>query len=149
MKQGWQDQKVHKQVIIASYYTSLYLLFSTIVHLLIMFVEFGVWEIFMQVAPQFSRWFGFISFDSIALLLVIFVPSKSKHRDVQQMRLSLVCVLFDPAIPTSFFNFIQLFLYLLLFFFNALSVIYQCHLTWFAHNFSVQCGRWEVPKFAK
>ena len=26
------------------------------------------------------------------------------------MRLSLVCVLFDPAIPTSFFNFIQLFL---------------------------------------
>ena len=28
------------------------------------------------------------------------------------MRLSLVCVLFDPAIPTSFFNFIQLFLYL-------------------------------------
>ena len=33
------------------------------------------------------------------------------------MRLSLVCVLFDPAIPTSFFNFIQLFLYLFLFFF--------------------------------
>ena len=33
------------------------------------------------------------------------------------MRLSLtnlVCVLFDPAIPTSFFNFIQLFLYLYL-----------------------------------
>ena len=32
------------------------------------------------------------------------------------MRLSLtnlVCVLFDPAIPTSSFNFIQLFLYLL------------------------------------
>ena len=28
------------------------------------------------------------------------------------MRLFLVCVLFDPAIPTSFFNFIQLFLYL-------------------------------------
>ena len=28
------------------------------------------------------------------------------------MQLSLVCVLFDPAIPTSFFNFIQLFLYL-------------------------------------
>ena len=28
------------------------------------------------------------------------------------MRLSLVCVLFDPAIPTSFFNFIQLLLYL-------------------------------------
>ena len=28
--------------------------------------------------------------------------------------LSLVCVLFDPAIPTSFFNFIQLFLYLFL-----------------------------------
>ena len=27
--------------------------------------------------------------------------------------ISLVCVLFDPAIPTSFFNFIQLFLYLL------------------------------------
>ena len=25
------------------------------------------------------------------------------------MQLSLVCVLFDPAIPTSFFNFIQLF----------------------------------------
>ena len=44
------------------------------------------------------------------------------------MRLSLVCVLFDPAIPTSFFNFIQLFLYLFLFFFIALSVIYQCHL---------------------
>ena len=42
------------------------------------------------------------------------------------MRLSLVCVLFDPAIPTSFFNFIQLFLYLFLFFF---IVIYQCHLT--------------------
>ena len=37
------------------------------------------------------------------------------------MRLSLVCVLFDPAIPTSFFNFIQLFLYLFLFFFIALS----------------------------
>ena len=34
------------------------------------------------------------------------------------MRLSLtnlVCVLFDPAIPTSSFNFIQLFLYLLYF----------------------------------
>ena len=30
------------------------------------------------------------------------------------MQLSLVCVLFDPAIPTSFFNFIQLFLYLLI-----------------------------------
>ena len=28
------------------------------------------------------------------------------------MRLSLVCVLFDLAIPTSFFSFIQLFLYL-------------------------------------
>ena len=28
------------------------------------------------------------------------------------MRLSLICVLFDPTIPTSFFNFIQLFLYL-------------------------------------
>ena len=41
------------------------------------------------------------------------------------MRLSLVCVLFDPAIPTSFFNFIQLFLHLFLFFFIALSVIYQ------------------------
>ena len=26
--------------------------------------------------------------------------------------LNLVCVLFDPAIPTSSFNFIQLFLYL-------------------------------------
>ena len=51
------------------------------------------------------------------------------------MRLSLVCVLFDPAIPTSFFNFIQLFLYLFLFFFIALSEIYQYHLTWFAHNF--------------
>ena len=49
--------------------------------------------------------------------------------------ISLVFVLFDPAIPTSFFNFIQLFLYLFLFFFNALSVICQCHLTWFAHNF--------------
>ena len=30
---------------------------------------------------------------------------------------NLVCVLFDPAIPTSSFNFIQLFLYLFLFFF--------------------------------
>ena len=39
------------------------------------------------------------------------------------MRLSLVCVLFDPAIPTSFFNFIQLFLYLFLLFFIAPSVI--------------------------
>ena len=29
--------------------------------------------------------------------------------------ISLVCVLFDPAIPTSFFNFIQLFLYLFIF----------------------------------
>ena len=39
------------------------------------------------------------------------------------MRLSLVCVLFDPAIPTSFFNFIQLFLYLFPLFSIALSVI--------------------------
>ena len=39
--------------------------------------------------------------------------------------LSLICVLFDPAIPTSFFNFIQLFLYLFLFFFIALSVIHH------------------------
>ena len=28
------------------------------------------------------------------------------------MRLFLVCLLFEPAIPTSFFNFIQLLLYL-------------------------------------
>ena len=41
------------------------------------------------------------------------------------MRSSLVCLLFDPAIPTSFFNFIQLLLYLFLFFF---IVIYQCHM---------------------
>ena len=36
------------------YYTSLLFLFSTIVHLLIMvdvFVECGMWEIFMQVVP--------------------------------------------------------------------------------------------------
>ena len=36
----------------------------------------------------------------------------------------LVCVL-DPAIPTSFFYVIQLFLYLFLFFFITLSEIYQ------------------------
>ena len=45
------------------------------------------------------------------------------------MRLSLVCVLFDPAIPTSFFNFIQLFLYLFLFFFIVINFI---NATWFA-----------------
>ena len=42
------------------------------------------------------------------------------------MRLSLtnlVCVLFDPAIPTLSVSFIQLFLYLFLFFFIVLSVI--------------------------
>ena len=32
--------------------------------------------------------------------------------DVIIPTLNLVCVLFDPAIPTSSFNFIQLFLYL-------------------------------------
>ena len=37
------------------------------------------------------------------------------------------------------------FLYLFLFFFIALSVIYQCHLTWFAYNFWLS-GRWEVRK---
>ena len=50
---------------------------------------------------------------------------------------SLVCVLFDPAIPTSFFNFIQLFqsLYMFLFFF-VINFIMICSLS----------GRWEVRK---
>ena len=44
---------------------------------------------------------------------------KSKHRDVI-IPTNLVCVLFDPAIPTSSFNFIQLFLYL----YNILITLY-------------------------
>ena len=62
------------------------------------------------------------------------------------MLLSLVSVLFDPAIPTSFFNFIQSFLYLFLFFFIALSVIYQCHLTWFAHNWKMGGAQNSLPR---
>ena len=63
------------------YYTSLRLLFSTMVHLLIMvdvFVECSIvcGRHSCRVVPQLSRWFGFISFDSIALLLVIFAPLK-------------------------------------------------------------------------
>ena len=57
---------------------------------------------------------------SIVLLLAIFcTPQKASVGMYSRCdyRLSLVCVLFDPAIPTSFFNFIQLFLYLFLFFF--------------------------------
>ena len=44
---------------------------------------------------------------------------------------NLVCVLFDPAIPTSSFNFIVFIL--VSFFFIALSIIYQCHFIWLAH----------------
>ena len=50
---------------------------------------------------------------------------------------NLIYVLFDPAIPTSLFNFIWLSLYLFLFFI-ALSII---HLTWFTVNIP-----WEVLK---
>ena len=62
---------------------------------------------------------------------------KSKRRDVivnMTIPTNLVRVLFDPAIPTSSFNFIQLFLYLFLFVFIALSVIHQCHLTGYTHS---------------
>ena len=41
----------------------------------------------------------------------------------------LVCVLFDPAIPTSSFNFIQLFLYLYYIEYNSVSystIVEQC-----------------------
>ena len=101
------------------YYTSPRLLFSTTVHLLIMvdvFVDCGMWEIFVQVVPQLSRWFGFISLIQSHYYWLFLYPSKSKRRDVQQMRLSLVCVLFDPAIPTSFFNFV----------FILVSVLFYC-----------------------
>ena len=43
------------------------------------------------------------------------------------LSLQLVCVPFDPAIPTSVFIFIQLLLYLFLFFFIALSVMDHIH----------------------
>ena len=139
MKQGWQDQKVHKQEISQLLYipTLAFLDYYAPINFnnVNVFVECGIlWETF-RVVRQLSRWFGFISFDSIALLLVIFASLKKQAQGCIIVAISLVCVLFDPAIPTSFFNFIQLFLYLFLFFFNALSVIYQCHLTWVAHNF--------------
>ena len=81
MKQGWQDQKVHKQEIIASTihpYACFSLLLCTYQLIMVdVFVECGMWETFVQVVPQLSRWFGFISFNSIALLLVIFcTPQK-------------------------------------------------------------------------
>ena len=47
---------------------------------------------------------------------VYIIIEKSKRRDVAIVDVSiptnLICVLFDLAIPTSSFNFIQLFLYL-------------------------------------
>ena len=44
------------------------------------------------------------------------IIEKSKRRNVI-IPTNLVCVFFDPAIPTSSINFIQLFLYLFLFVF--------------------------------
>ena len=64
------------------YYTSLRLLFSTIVHLLIMvdvFVECGMWEIFVQVVPGLVvTMVRVYQFDSIALLRAIFAPLKKQ-----------------------------------------------------------------------
>ena len=84
-----------------------------------MFVECGIWETFRLLVPDGLGSSVLIQSHYYWLFLH---PSKSKRRDVAiVVAISLVCVLFDPAIPTSFFNFIQLFLYLFLFFFNALS----------------------------
>ena len=53
--------------------------------------------------------------------------------------LSLVRILFGIAIPTSSFNFIQLFLHLILFFFIVSATITLLYNKY----------RWEVPKFAR
>ena len=99
------------------YYTSLRLLFFIITHLLMsiyLSIEVcGRHSGYSQLSRQWDD-----RFDSITCIITGYfcIPQlESKRRDVQQMRLSLtnlVCVLFDPAIPTSSFNFIQLFLYL-------------------------------------
>ena len=59
----------------------------------------------IQVVPWLSRWFRMVSFDSFLH------PSKSKRRDVYvadayALPILFVTVLFEPAIPTSSFNFI-------------------------------------------
>ena len=84
---------------------------------------------------------GMISLiQSHALLLVILASLNLKASVGMYSRcdypLQILFVFFDPAIPTSSFNFIQLFLYLFLFFFIAHSAFYQRHLTWLA----VQCN---------
>ena len=51
-------------------------------------------------------------------------PQKASVGMYSSIRLSLVCILFDPAIPTSFFNFIQLF-------FILVSVLFLLYLVQF------------------
>ena len=87
----------------------------------------------IQVVLWLSQWFRIVSFDSVAFNFC--TPQKaSVGMNSRCLGLTnLVCVLSDPAIPTSSFNFI-VFLYLFLLFFIALSIIYQCHLNWLAHS---------------
>ena len=75
----------------------------------------------IQVVLWLSQWFRIVSFDSVALSFC--TPQKASVGMYSRCLCltNLVCVLFDPAIPTSSFNFI-VFLYLFLFFFIALSI---------------------------
>ena len=69
------------------------------------FVECGMWGD-IQVVLWLSQWFRIVSFDSIAFNSC--TPQKASVGMYSRCLFltNLVCVLFDPAIPTSSFNFI-------------------------------------------
>ena len=104
------------------YYASLRLLFSTIYYAPInvdTFVECGMWEIF-RLFPSCHKGLSlsvliqsYIITDYFCNPQIASVGMYSRY----DYRYLLFVSFFDPAIPTSFFNFIQLFLYLFLFFF--------------------------------
>ena len=64
----------------------------------------------IQAVLWLSRWFRIVSFDSVAEFLH---PSKASVGMYSRCLCltNLVCVLFDPAIPTSSFNFIVFYTY--------------------------------------
>ena len=126
-----RDNQIH--------YISLRLLFLFIMHLLM-----SIYSCYPYSSEQ--------SLLIQSLLLVTLFPIHiiySYSKPIVEMYsgcINLVCVLLDHA---TFFNcYYTCFCY----FFIALSIIHQCHVTWFAHltrNGPVYLSRrWEVQKFA-